>query len=348
MPLWRWSEIPDTALSSVEPVPRPPGWTGPASKITAWCGATLRRKDSVYLIAAAGGHTDYAGNEVNALVLNQAAPRWAQWIEPSPSSAVLDSVQFYLDKRPSATHTYYATQFIDASDQVLVMASAGAFGAFTPAPPGYPYSGNRRSYSFNVAKREWNAPDHVAQYPGSGDHQACLCVKHPTSEDIYYSRNDSDGWYQWLATENRWFKRSSRSRPTWYAGAAIDPLRNRMLTVGSYTPVPPQVLDLDGNPLAVSFGGLGASALTLSGYPGVLYEPRLDRFLVLANTAAGTIRLWVVHPETWQVSAPPQALNEPAARTNGLLNAAQYVPELRGIVLANSYTGNVLFLRTTA
>ena len=35
LPLWEWHAIPNTALSSVEPTPRPLGITGPASKIVA-------------------------------------------------------------------------------------------------------------------------------------------------------------------------------------------------------------------------------------------------------------------------------------------------------------------------
>ena len=46
LPLWEWYPIPNTALSSVEPTPRPLGNSGPASKINAWCGATLKRQGS--------------------------------------------------------------------------------------------------------------------------------------------------------------------------------------------------------------------------------------------------------------------------------------------------------------
>jgi len=346
--MWQWSEIPGTALASVEPSPRPIGATGPRSKIDAWCGAALRRRGSLYLIGAAGGHADYAGNEVNALDLSVAAPRWAELMPPSPASVVLDDVQFYLDGRPSATHTYYASHCIESQGRLVVVASQGVFSGFPPAPAGYAYKGTHRSYSFDLTRQAWDGPEHIAHFPGQGGSPtACFCVKHPHTDDIFYSRNNGDGFYQWLAAENRWVRRSNVSRSPWFCGAAIDPLRNRILTVGSYSVVAPSVIDLNGQTLAVQFGGLGAAALTLNGYPGVVYDEALDRFLVLFNSN-GRIRVLMVHPETWAVSTVPGLTAEPNARPNGLHNAAQYAPELGGIVLANSYSGNVLFLRTSS
>lgn len=49
----------------------------------------------------------------------------------------------------------------------------------------------------------------------------------------------------------------------------------------------------------------------------------------------------------WAVDLPTIS-GSVAQRSNGIHNAAQYVPELKGVVLANSYTGNVKFMRTAA
>ena len=93
LPLWQWHEIPNTALSSVEPSVRPLGITGPRSKIDAWCGATLKRKGSVYMLGAAGGHGDYAGNEVDALQLNVATPQWVELRGPTPNTDIINATQ---------------------------------------------------------------------------------------------------------------------------------------------------------------------------------------------------------------------------------------------------------------
>ncbi|MDE2437240.1 MAG: hypothetical protein KGM49_13375 [Sphingomonadales bacterium] len=347
LPLWQWYEIPNTALSSVEPAVRPLGSTGPSSKIDTWCGAALKRSGSVYMLGAAGGHADYAGNEVNALALNVAAPQWVELRGPTPNAEIINAAQFYLDNRPAATHTYYASQFIESLGRMMVFASPGLNGTFAAAPSGYPYVGDKRSFSFNVAAGDWDAPDYVDQFPGSGDFFGCLCVKHPWTDDVYYSRNYGSGWYRWTRITNSWTRLSSTTRAPWYAGSAIDPLRNRMLVTGGYSPTAPEVYNLDGSSVAAAFTGLGSSALALSGYPGVIYDEALDRYLVVYNGSNG-IKVLRVHPETWLVDDPALTGTAPAARPNGIQNSVQYVPELKGFVIANSYGGNVWFVRTAA
>ena len=347
LPLWQWYEIPNTALSSIDPAVRALGSTGPSAKIDAWCGAALKRSGSVYMLGAAGGHSDYAGNEVNALALNVAAPQWVELKGPTPNAEIIGDTQFFLDNRPSPTHTYYASQFIESLNRLMVFGSQGVTGPFPAPPSGFPYVGVARSFSFNVAAGDWDGPDYVAQFPGTGTFIAALCVKHPWTDDVYYSRTYGDGWYRWTRVSNSWTRLSGMTRLPWFAGAAIDPLRNRMLVVGCYSATAPEVHNLDGSSVAVSFTGLGASALALTGYPGVIYDEALDRYVVLYN-AGGSVKVLRVDPQTWLVDDPLVGGTAPAARPNGIQNSVQYVPELKGFVLANSHGGNVWFVRTAA
>ncbi len=346
--LWQWHEIPGTALATVNPATRALGVTGPSSKIIAWCGACLKRSGSVYMLGAAGGHADYAGNEVDALALNVATPRWTQLRGPTPNADIINDTQFYLDHRPSFTHTYYSTQFIENLNRMMVFSSPGISGdIFPPAPANFPYKSDkadRRSFSFDLATGDWDPPDYVAQFPGTGGQYANLCVKHPMTSDVYYSKSGG-AWYRWASATNTWTQLSGATRNTWFAGAAIDPRRNRMLIVGSYSPIAPEVRTLDGARVPADFTGLGASALALAGYPAVIYDEAIDRYLVAFNSGP-SIKILRVHPETWLVDDPAVGGMAPAARRNGLQNAMQYVPELRGFVLANKYDGNVFFVRT--
>lgn len=348
LPLWQWYAIPNTALSSVEPSPRPCGNTGPASKIEAWNGATLKREGSVYLIGAAGGHGDYCGNEVDALKLNTITPQWVQLSPPSANSAVINTSQFYLDLKPSATHTYYATQFVNARNRLFVLPSQGMLLYGLPnAPIEWPYFGGRGySFSFNMATNSWDAPDYVGYYPGGGAYQAALAAKHPVTEDIYYNR-DGGGWWKWTQATNSWSQLSSTNMGN-FAGAAIDPIRNRMLLIGSYNnDKDPRVANLNGTQIPVDFGGLGPAALRLGNYPGVVYDEANDKFLVFANDGTN-IQVYRVDAATWSVDSPSISGTLPSARKNGIQNSVQYVPELGGVVIANDYYGNVLFMRTSS
>ncbi|HEX7897490.1 MAG TPA: hypothetical protein VF950_07000 [Planctomycetota bacterium] len=344
LPLWEWHAIPNTALSSVEPTPRPLGITGPASKIVAWCGATLKRQGSVYLIGAAGGHADYGGNEVDALQLNSETPGWVQLRGPSANADMVGGAGVYLDGRGASTHTYYATQFIDARNRLIVFENPGASGGPFPAPPAdYAYA-KPISTSFNLGTNDWDPPSYIPSYTAGGDWTACLVVKHPVTEDVYYNRYAA-GWWRWTQATNTWVKLSDHNQPGNYRGAAIDPTRNRMLLVGGNGA--PSVRELDGAPIPTTFGGLGAAALTVGGYPAVIYDEVNDAYLAVFNEGT-SIRVLRIHAGTWAVDAPALTGTPPAARQNGIQNAAQYVPELGGLVLANTYGGNVYFLRTSA
>ncbi|MGZ3814603.1 MAG: hypothetical protein ACXVA0_22910, partial [Mucilaginibacter sp.] len=333
LPLWQWYAIPNTALSSVAPSPQPCGATGPQSKIVAWNGATLKRDGSVYMLGAAGGHADYCGNEVDALALNTATPQWVQLSPPSPDSMVINESQFFLDKKPAPTHTFYGTQFINARNRMIIPNSPGMLMPGLPsAPSGWPYAGYQGySFSFNLTTNSWDAPEYVAMFTGGGDYTAALVAKHPTTEDIYYNPYGA-GWWKWSQASNSWSKLSSNEGNGNYAGAAIDPKRNRMLIVGNYGgDIDPQVRDLSGNPISVSFGGMGAAALHLASYPGVVYDEVNDKFLVFANDVIGIV-VYRVDAATLFVDTPSVSGTTPSARYNGIHNSVQYVPELGGVV----------------
>lgn len=352
LPLWQWYDIPNTALSALDanligsgkPSPTPYGSSGPSSKINAWCGSALKRSGSQLLIGAAGGHADYSGNEVDSLILNTATPAWSQLRAPSANADVLNDAQFYLDNRPAASHTYWHQQFLEAKNKLIVVTGGRIFSMVGPATadPSYTYySNDPRTPAFDLGANDWDAPSSLASFPGTGDKTAALCCKHPVTEDIYYSRGAP--WWKYSASLDTWTQLSSAGRSGWYAGSAIDPTRNRMLIVGSYdATAAPEVRNLDGSTVSASFSG---SSLTVGGYPGVGYDETNDTFVV-AYISGGNIVLLRVNASTWVVDDPSPTGTLPTAKTNGICGAWHYVPELKGFVIANSYTGNVQFIRT--
>ena len=120
-----------------------------------------------------------------------------------------------------------------------------------------------------------------------------------------------------------------------------------MLVVGGYSPNAPRVYDLEANLLPASFLGLGPDSLTLTGSPGVVYDEAIDKYLIFHNWN-GSVNTFDVDGASLTVSRPATLGIAPAARMNGIQNSVQYVPELRGVVLANRHDGNVQFMRTSA
>ncbi|MBI2527073.1 MAG: hypothetical protein HYV93_13945 [Candidatus Rokubacteria bacterium] len=88
VPPGTWVELPDTRLDSVlwrdgagRSLSALKGSGGPASIVTAWNGAAWDEARDLLFILAAGGDSDYAGNEVYAFDL--AARRWRREFDPT-------------------------------------------------------------------------------------------------------------------------------------------------------------------------------------------------------------------------------------------------------------------------
>lgn len=352
--VYEWFQIPGTNLSSAPPSPVPGGISGPASKISAWCGAALKRSGSVYMIGAAGGHGDYYGNEVNAITLGVNSPAWSQLRGPSPDSTVVNFAPVNRDFRRASTHTYYSSHFINQDNRLVLTPAEGPNAASLPNDAAFraAYPSDRLMCSFSLDTGDWDASQvqasgrgYYANWPGAGDWTACLACSDPTTGDIYYARSGGSGQlWKFTRASNAWAALATISHSN-YAGSAVDYTRGRMLVVGDYggTFAPRVYRTADGDAVAPNFGGLGADALKLSGYPAVVYDEHNDRFLVFKN--GSPITIYSVNPVTWDVQLLGTTGSAPNARQNGILNAVQYVPELKGIAMAHSYTANLYFMR---
>lgn len=359
-PLWTWFQIPDTNLSSVPPSASSYGITGPASKIRTWNGASLKRSGSVYLIGAAGGHGDYYGNEVNAITLNAVTPQWTELRGPTPMAYQIDGGAFYLQEpdgkyRPGPGHTYYTSQFLNHLNRLIIVNNTGpgGGGGAPTSPGGHPYGDDKRAAVFNLGTNDWETPEWGGTYPGPGNAwTAAFCCANPITNDVYYARNYYLYKFTATASGGTWSVVNNGSfwASTGYRGAAIDTVRNRFLIVGSWEgDRAPEVWNTDGTSVSASFWGLGADSLTLPPYPGVVYDEANDNFLVFHGVRYNPLQVKRVHPTTWVVDAPSISGTAPTTKEyDDVLNSVQYVPELKGVVLANSYTGNLWFMRTAA
>lgn len=353
--LWQWISIPNTALSALDATligsgktyPTPYGNSGPTAKIDAWCGTALKRKGSQLFAGPGGGHADYSGNEVESIILNTDFPAWTMLRGPTPNASIMNNCQFYLDNRPAASHLYWHLQFIEAKNKLIVLTGGRIFNMPGPpdADPSYAYySNDPLTPAFNLGTGDWDAPNSLAAFPGSGDKTAALCVQNKATGDIYYSR-DNAIWWKYSSANDVWTNVSSNGRGSaWYAAGAVDPTRNRMLVVGSPGgTVAPEVRNFDGSLQSVTFSGV--SLATMTGYPGLEYDEVNDTY-VLCYSNGSNIGLLRINASTFAVDDPGPTGTVPTAKPQGVNGAWHYVPELKGFAIANSYTDNVKFIRT--
>lgn len=353
---WTWYEIPNTALSSVAPSPTPPGISGPSSKIVAWCGATLRRLNSIYMLGAAGGHGDYHGNEVNQLDLSQDAPAWIEARAPTATEDVVKSTQVYLDLRRSSTHTYWTTQYDQANDRMLIMNSDGPDGVPPPpdAPTDWPWRTGKHPQgeqgaplmAYDFALADWLHPDALSPLPAYM-WPADLCCPNPATGEIFCVATGDGKMRKYAPATDTWSIVGSWVLNGSQAGSAIDPTRGVLLYVGDYAAVrdPGMRSIADASDASPTFTGLAVSTLHDGAFPGVVYDEENDNFLVFRNGSPIEVyRVSHVSGSTWNIDAPTIGGTKPALRPQGVHNSVQYVPELKGCVIANSYTGNVKFL----
>lgn len=361
--LWTWFDVPNSTLSSagVNQSPTPSySATGPSSRIDTWCGATLKRSGSIYIIAASGGHSDYSGNEVIALNLNSESPGWSVLKTASANATIYDQTEVYSDNRRAATHTYYATQFLQSQNRVVIMPSPGMFNSGAPSAPGgfqYP-DGTGLVCSFSLSTNDWEAIDTVARPVNGGagggiegDFTAQRVCANPSTDEIFLSRYGATNGRAWKynPNTNSWAATNSVYQ-IGYGGAAVDFTRNRMLCIGNYDgDMAPQVYNWDtlAN-LTGSFTITNGSQLISGGYPGLIYDEANDTFLAFLNTSPITIRRVSWTGATSMTVDTPSISGTLAQRTNGIQGSVQYVPELKAVVIANSYTGPVKMMRVAS
>ena len=134
LPAWRqglaigeWVELPSADLRQVLPDIMPGG--GYYGRIDAWNGFAADVVNNVVYLGAAGGHADYAGNEVYAIDLTAAAPTWTLETQPSPASAYTIDEPYYLDGLPSSMHTYYSMWFVEPRGMLFRFPGGSTWGS---------------------------------------------------------------------------------------------------------------------------------------------------------------------------------------------------------------------------
>lgn len=357
-PAWRvglapfeYCEVPNTALSSVAPSTTPPGIAGPSAKINGWCGAATIRESSGYMNGPDGGHADYAGNEMSVCYLNRDTPAWEVLRGPTANADYYDNCVVNKDLSRSSPHTYWCKQFDDFNNRMLVVSTYVPFGLpGVPTAPGdwpWPSSTPGPLMAFDMKTKNWLPPNTLGNFPFGKSGGIDLTCSDPVNNKVYYVKDSHGKLFEYNMRTATWRECGNWYLNGGYCGSAVDNKRGRILAVGDFAAArdPEHRKTSDATLSGLTFGGLGASALRMSGYPGVVYDEANDWFLVFKNNSP--IDVYRVRASDLYVDMPTITGTKPAQRPNGIQNSVQYMPELKGVAIANSYTGNIKFLATS-
>ena len=340
----QWTEIPNTAMVSVEPSPQPAGTTGPVSKVIAWTSFVADTRTSKVYSVANGGHQDYAGNEVDVLDMERDQPVWSQLLPPTPNSQLTDGQPYYLDGRPAARHTYYGVTLNAIDDRIMLFAGAVWCGTGCGINAISSYNIGSNTYSPSTTHGSVTGVFGVPNHP--------TFVVDPTTGDVYT---------MFVGQVARWTRSSntfdnlltSNNAPAGGGGAAFDVLRGRILVLGGlgndhhiYTPS-------SNSASAVTLSGPNAADVTGGSPQAVFYVPVLDLYFVRTGGAGGTV--YQINASTFEVTTFPTAGGGSIPSTfNGPYNKFLYLPRMNGAVYVPCYakdgslscsSGNAWFLR---
>jgi hypothetical protein len=331
----QWHEIPNTALSSVEP-PNPPG--NPASKVNAWTSFVVDTRTSKVYSVANGGHRDYAGNEVDVLDLERDQPVWSELLPPTPSSDIpplVDCRPYYLDGRPASRHTYYGVTLNQFDDRIML------FGGVHLCDTG---QSSDRISSYNIGANSYNPegahPDIIHPFTVP----VPAYTLDPSTGDVYVTRSKEIG--RWTRASNTFAKLIASGNGAWGIDAmsAFDTSRRRIFILGTSNGDRHLYVPSSGEWSSVPLAGANASDVATAKQGAMIYVPPIDRFLVRLDGAGSMV--YQIDPQAFGVTAYPTTGGSSLPATqNGPYNKFLYVPRLGGAVYVPTYSGNAWFLR---
>jgi hypothetical protein len=278
-----WATPVTNTLDSVRPA-NPPGIH--AAICNAWTGACVDQQNGEYILAANGGHGDYAGNEVYACALRQDSPSWVRLTDPSSTGGGTDGTRTpmnYADGKPRAVHGYNRCTWGNGRVWYAGMDGASPSGAWSLA-----------CYSFKRSTREWTyhgipANNTSGSYSWEGGPAAydrvgnrVWSVAQYGLQDGGYSVDCSTG----AMTPHNWVLSGNPFGQAW----SVIAHDLRLWIVGSVTEGKLKILNLNNV-------GAGWTTITTSGAPdgfaagtGAVYHPPSRAILVWNTSYGGSIR----------------------------------------------------------
>ena len=332
----RWQEIPNTTLKSACPEK---GYNGVDYNFSFYCqnvtaawngGAFDSKRNRLYIWG--GGHTDYLGNEIYALDLNQNTMLRLT----SPASPLADSMPVqnpselmpYDGTQPNSRHTYDAMVYLPNEDRLWVfsgsLASAGGTDSIT--------------WIFNPNNNRWKRVSPKGTLP-KGNYGIVSAYNPNTGSVILH---DQRGLYSYRYTsEGGIYSRLVEDRDYGiHLSGEFDPKRNIFVMIGGEQEY---LYDLTpGKPVVRrKLKTTGDREIINSQGPGLAYHPQLKQ--IIAWAGGNKVYALDLDKETW--TAISNTGDPGPAICNGTYGRWVYSPKSQAFVTYNWYENNAFLLK---
>jgi len=306
-------------------------------KADAWNSLVVDPVTSRVYNVAAGGHNDYAGNEVEYLDLNKAAPNWVRALDPTLAGQYANpgnGASYYNDGHPGSRHSYYGITYSPLNRRIYLLGGAiwSESGGFHSAIS-----------SYNIDSNTYSPPNSHGNWNDSGN-PVPACATDPATGDVYVLHNVMLG--RWRPRTNTWTTSLSPSGSVpygLYACSAFDSTRGRAFFLGGESGINHIYTPATNTMMAVTLSGSAAGAVK-GDERAMVYVPALDAYLVRGRAAGATV--YRINAGTFECSVlTTTGGGSVPSTTNGPYNKFLYVPQLRGAIYVPTYQGNAWFLR---
>lgn len=346
-PTWRvgvaagqWVQLANTAINSVDPSPSAAGTV--SEKVHAWNSMTFNAGKSTGYSIANGGHTDYSGNEADAINFEANAPVWAQILAPSQLSPGDAPSGYYSDGKPMSRHSYQRHTFNEFEQNAMM------FG-------GSRWNAGNIDGPVSALRLSDNTYLPSGSFPGLPS-----ALNAGTCYSLPFCADERNGYV--YAFGNFAVCRLNRNKGTWTTvttgapaygngtNSAFDTTRNRILLFGGIdSTIYQHTFSPDSNTFtSITLTGASASAVMNIREGSVAYVPALDVYLVRDGASGGTV--YQINASTFAttVYSTSGGASIPAAfSAAGLYKKFFYSRRLGGVCLvAHTHTGNAWFLAT--
>lgn len=325
-----WRQIPNTKLSSVcSNASEVHGTTGCAAVISAWNGAIADTRQN-RLIIWGGGHSDYFGNEVYALELNDS--RMVILNKPTLPIAAKCQEEIGTPPAPNARHTYGGLSFLTDENQMWV------FGGALAAPTG---CASRGMWTLDVGSLRWTRRDptngqafrQMSDIPNS-DYD-------PVTRQVFFSNTYNGEFGSYSQATNAMAVMRTGHSDGFPSGttSVVDPIRRLFLTMGRGFAGGYRLMD--GTPLDWSSKTRGCGPVQDALYPGMAYYSPLNKIVLWA----GGPSVYVFDPDKKRCQSVRFPAGPGPQQPNGTHGRFRYFPELQIFVLVNDWQEDAWVLR---